>query len=182
MGTGSSFQETGRLKRLPVSVFGMLGLARFRISYVIDRGRVHYQPNNQPALAAAPCLAPSASLHWSLAPFEPHVSRNKLKLIITISYRLINAACSFPIILESHIHDQRLQTVSPHFESAFRSHLASFLTLFFLVISLFQDAPDVSSNSLHLFTSLPSYHSLCPSLFDITSSPAYPLATSALPT
>lgn len=79
MGTGSSFQETGRLKRLPVSVFGMLGLARFRISYVIDRGRVHYQPNNQPALAAAPCLAPSASLHWSLAPFEPHVSRNKLK-------------------------------------------------------------------------------------------------------
>ena len=91
-GSGNGIQFLGKRsincceKGLPVSIFGTLELARFRISYVIDHRCVHDQPNNQPALAAVSCLAPSVSLHWSLALFEPDLSRNKLKLIITISY------------------------------------------------------------------------------------------------
>jgi len=62
-------------KRLTVSVFGMLDLARFRTS------------NRSLAFSGAP----SASLHKSSAALEPHASRNKLKPISMTSHRPENA-------------------------------------------------------------------------------------------
>jgi hypothetical protein len=58
-------------KRLTVSVFGMLDLARFRTS------------NRSLAFSGAP----SASLHESFAALEPYALRNRLKRITLISHR-----------------------------------------------------------------------------------------------
>ena len=61
---------------LTVSVFGMLDLAYFRTD-----GRL-----------LAFLGAPLVLLYKSFAALEPYASRNKLKLISIISYRLENAA------------------------------------------------------------------------------------------